>query len=180
MRRFVEDYVRTCDTCCRAKMPRHHPYGLLEPLPLPSKPWQSISLDFITDLPVSKGFDAILTIVDRYTKMTHFLPCTKAITSEETAEVVMREVFRHHGLILDGVCSKLRSYLQILVQRIIWSGYARYKQIYLLIYIKLNKHRRLMRIVIGFHPVLTLEIGYGYYDDISRLLDHAINWIIDD
>ena len=71
MRRFVEDYVRTCDTCCRAKMPRKHPYGLLEPLPLPSKPWQSISLDFITDLPVSKGFDAILTIVDRYTKMAH-------------------------------------------------------------------------------------------------------------
>ena len=39
MRQFVEDFVRTCDTCCRAKMPRHHPYGLLEPLPIPSKPW---------------------------------------------------------------------------------------------------------------------------------------------
>ena len=85
MRRFVEDYVRTCDTCCRAKMPRHHPYGLLEPLPIPSKPWQSISLDFITDLPDSKGFNVILTVVDRYTKMAHFVPCTKEITSEETA-----------------------------------------------------------------------------------------------
>ena len=84
------------------------------------------------------------------------------------------------AIILDGVCSQLRSYLQILVQRIIWSGYARYKQIYLLIYIKLNKHISLMRIVIGFHLVLTLEIGYGYYDDISRLLNHWINWIIDD
>ena len=79
------------------------------------------------------------------------------------------------AIILDGVCSKLWSYLHILVQRIIWSVYARYKQIYLLIYIKLNKHRRLMPIVIGFHPLLTLDIGYGYYDDISRLLDHAIN-----
>ena len=59
MRQFVEDFVRTCDTCCKAKMPRHHPYGLLEPLPIPSKPWQSIALDFIMDLPVSKGFDAI-------------------------------------------------------------------------------------------------------------------------
>ena len=37
-----------------------------------------------------------------------------------------------------------------------------------------------MRIVIGFHPALTLEIGYGYYNDISRLLNHWINWIIDD
>ena len=79
-------------------MPRHHPYGLLEPLPLPSKSWQSISLDFITHLPVSKEFDAIITVVDRYNKMAHLLPCTKAITSEETAEVIMREVFRHLGL----------------------------------------------------------------------------------
>ena len=82
MRRFVEDYVRTCDTCCRAKMPRHHPYGLLEPLPIPIKPWQSIALDFIIDLPVSKVFDVILTVVDRYTKMAHFLPCTKVISSQ--------------------------------------------------------------------------------------------------
>ena len=73
MRQFVEDFVRTCDTCRRAKMPRHHPYGLLEPLPIPSKPWQSIALDFITNLPVAKGFNAILTVVDRYTKMAHFM-----------------------------------------------------------------------------------------------------------
>jgi hypothetical protein len=61
LQQFVEDYVRTCDTCSRAKMPRHHPYGLLQPLPTPSKPWQSISMDFITDLPPSQGFDSILT-----------------------------------------------------------------------------------------------------------------------
>ena len=84
MRRFVEDYLKTSDTCYRAKMPSHHPYGLLEPLPIPNKPWQSIPLDFITALPDSKGFNAILTVVDRYTKMTHFLPCTKEITSDET------------------------------------------------------------------------------------------------
>ena len=47
---------------------------------------------------MSKGFDAILTVVDRYTKMAHLLPCTKEISSEGTAEIVMREVCRHHGL----------------------------------------------------------------------------------
>ena len=52
---FVEEYVHTCDTCCRTKMPRHHPYGLLQPLPITTKPWQSISLDFITDLPLLEG-----------------------------------------------------------------------------------------------------------------------------
>ena len=97
-RKFVKNYVWTCDTCCRAKMPRLHPYGLLEPLLIPSKPWQSISLDFITDLPDLKGFNAILTMVDRYTKMSHFLPCTNEITSKETTKIVIREVFRHHGL----------------------------------------------------------------------------------
>jgi transposase InsO family protein len=98
IRQFVEDYVRTCDTCCRMKMPRHQPYGLLHPLPIPNRPWQSISLDFISDLPVSNGFDTILTVVDRFTKMAHFLPCTKDINSEGTADLLMREVFRHHGL----------------------------------------------------------------------------------
>ena len=79
-------------------MPRHHPYGLLQPLPIPKKPWQSISLDFITDLPLSKGYDCILSVVDPFTKMSQFLPCTKTINSEDTADLVMREIFRHHGL----------------------------------------------------------------------------------
>ena len=75
---------------------------------------------------------------------------------------------------------KFQSYPQILAQRIVWSSYARYKWIYLLIYNKLNNHTRFTRIVIGFHPNLTMEIGYGYYDDTLRLLAHARSWIIDD
>jgi hypothetical protein len=43
MRHFVEAFVQTCETCCRAKAPRYHPYGLLEPLPIPNKAWQSIA-----------------------------------------------------------------------------------------------------------------------------------------
>jgi protoheme ferro-lyase len=55
-------------------------------------------LDFITDLPLSKGYDAILTVVDRFTKMAHFLPCVKTFTSKDTTNMAMREVFKHHGL----------------------------------------------------------------------------------
>ena len=55
-------------------------------------------MDFITDLPPSQGFDAIITVVDRFTKMAHFLPCVKSINSQETTNIIMREVFRHHGL----------------------------------------------------------------------------------
>ena len=70
---FVRDYAHTCDTCCHTKIPRHRPYCLLQPLLIPKRPWQSISLDFIIDLPCSKGFDVILIAVDRFTKMAHFL-----------------------------------------------------------------------------------------------------------
>ena len=56
-----------------------------------------MSLDFITNLPNSK-LNVILRIVDRYTKMTHFFPRTKDITNEDTTNLVMREVFRDHGL----------------------------------------------------------------------------------
>jgi small neutral amino acid transporter SnatA (MarC family) len=61
-------------------------------------------MDFITDLPSSQGFDSILTIVDQFTKMAHFLPYIKNISSQETKNIIMREVFRHHGL-LDNIIS---------------------------------------------------------------------------
>ena len=47
----VKAYVRSCDACQRNKVARHAPYGLLNPLPIPAKPWSSVSLDWITDLP---------------------------------------------------------------------------------------------------------------------------------
>ena len=58
-------------------------------MPILESPWKSISLDFIIDLPPSKGFDSILIVVDRFTKMTH---------SQETNDLLMQKVFRHHGL----------------------------------------------------------------------------------
>ena len=107
LRQFVTDYVHSCDVCCRSKIPRHQPYGSLQPLPIPSGPWRSISLDFITDLPLSKGYDVILTVVDRFTKMAHFLPCVKTFTSKDTKNLVMEEVFKHHGF-LDDIISDHR------------------------------------------------------------------------
>jgi len=74
MRKTVNDYVRTCDTCMRNKVPRHLPHGQLHPLPIPSGPWQSVSMDFIVELPPSNGYDAIYVCVDRFTKMAHFCP----------------------------------------------------------------------------------------------------------
>jgi hypothetical protein len=78
-------------------MPQHQPYGLLCLLPIPEKPWTSISMDFIVDLLQSKNFDSIFIVVDRLTKMAHFIPYNKTVTSEETTRLFIDNIFRYHG-----------------------------------------------------------------------------------
>jgi hypothetical protein len=103
MWKTVKDYVTTCDTCSRSKIPRHQPYELLQPLPIPENPWTSISMDFIVDLPKSKSFDSVFVVVDRLTKMAHFVPCNKTITGKETARLFLENVYKYHGLLDDIV-----------------------------------------------------------------------------
>lgn len=66
--------------------------GLLSPLPILSRHWSHISLDFIAGLPVSEGNTTILTVVDRFSKMVHFIPLPKSLSAKETAEVVLHQV----------------------------------------------------------------------------------------
>ena len=76
LRRHIAKFISTCDLCSRAKGSRHRPYGLLQPLPIPTRNWQDISLDLIVELPPSSGHNAILVVVDRCTKAAHFIPCS--------------------------------------------------------------------------------------------------------
>ena len=78
-------------------------------------------MDFITDLPPSNDIDTILTIVDRYTKMAHFFPCVKNISSQETANIIMREVFRHHGL-PNGIISDCGPHFISHFWKHLWAG----------------------------------------------------------
>ncbi len=94
----VKNYVRSCDTCSRSKDNRHKPYGFLNPLDIPNKPWTSISMDFITDLPSSNGFTCIFVVTDRFTKMGHFIPFPKVPSATDTASAFMNNIFRIHGL----------------------------------------------------------------------------------
>uniref|UniRef100_A0A803TY22 Gypsy retrotransposon integrase-like protein 1 n=1 Tax=Anolis carolinensis TaxID=28377 RepID=A0A803TY22_ANOCA len=98
IRKDVENYVTTCPVCQRSKTRREKPAGLLHPLPTPSRPWEIISADFITDLPPSLGFTTILVVVDLFTKMAHFIPCEGLPTAKETADLFLQHVFRLHGL----------------------------------------------------------------------------------
>jgi len=74
MNKQIIDFVRSCPECQRNKASRHQPYGLSSPLELPYAPWQSIAMNFITELPISDGCDQLWVIIDRFTKMAHFLP----------------------------------------------------------------------------------------------------------
>jgi hypothetical protein len=68
-------YVAKCDTCRRVKAIHMKAAGPLQYLPISTWKWENISMDFIVGLPkTAKGFDSIWVIIDRLTKITHFLP----------------------------------------------------------------------------------------------------------
>jgi hypothetical protein len=99
LRTFVWDWCGSCVHCKCNKKPRHHPDGLLKPLPVPEWPWHSISDNFITDLPNSNGFNSILGIVDQASKQGIFIPCNKHITAVEVAQLFLVHVFAKHGIL---------------------------------------------------------------------------------
>ena len=94
----VKSYVKSCTTCMRSKSQRHHPYGLLKQLPIPERPWNSISMDFIKKLPMSDSSDTILVIIDCLTKQSIFILTINTITSPMLAKLFILHVFSKHGV----------------------------------------------------------------------------------
>jgi hypothetical protein len=108
MEEETRDYVRSCDVCQRDKASRKKKYGLLQPLEIPHKPWKSIAMDFIVGLPESKGFTQIWVVIDRLTKMAHFVPMRTGEKSpaKDLAITFAKEVWRLHGLPSDIVSDR--------------------------------------------------------------------------
>ena len=94
----VTKFIKSCDVCCRNKVPRHKPYGLLSPLSTPKRPWSEISMDFIVELPKSKDLTCIMVVVDRLTKMAHFIPFRCLPTAAIAADAFLTYIYRLHGL----------------------------------------------------------------------------------
>jgi len=105
MERDVRKYCSECDICQRTKAPRHAKHGLLHPLELACKPWTHISTDFITDLPESEGATIILVLVDRFTKMAHFVPIKKK-DSPTVARAYLENIWKYHGFPEDVVSDR--------------------------------------------------------------------------
>jgi len=74
------------------------PVGKLMPNSIPEKPWTYISADFITKLPIAQGYDSILVVVDRLTKMVYFIPTTEKTSAEGLARLFRDNVWKLHGL----------------------------------------------------------------------------------
>jgi len=83
----VKRYMEGCDTCQHNKNCTEQPAGKLMPNLIPEKPWTHILADFITKLPLAQKYDSVLVVVDRLTKMVHFIPTTKKTSAEELARL---------------------------------------------------------------------------------------------
>jgi hypothetical protein len=98
IRRDVESYVSRCTTCNKAKS-RLNPHDLYMPLPIPSVPWEDISMHFVLGLSRTKrGRDTIFVVVDHFSKIAHFIPCHKSDNASHVAELFFTEIVHLHGI----------------------------------------------------------------------------------
>jgi hypothetical protein len=97
MSTYVKTYVSTCDSCNRNKTFPGKPVGYLKPLEVPTRPWQAISTDLITQLPESDGYDAILVIACLFSKMVRAIPTTSDVTSLGVAKLFLEHIWRFFG-----------------------------------------------------------------------------------
>jgi hypothetical protein len=98
MRVDIAEFVARCDTCQRIKAEHQRPAGLLKPFDIPVWKWEHISMDFIVGLPrTQKGNDAIWVIVDKITKVSHFIPIRETHRAEKLAELYIDNILRLHG-----------------------------------------------------------------------------------
>ncbi|GJP81079.1 hypothetical protein CLOP_g11257 [Closterium sp. NIES-67] len=92
-------FVTSCTPCQRMKSSKQKKVGLLQPLPILEQPWQVVSLDFITGLPTTtSGHDAILVVIDKFSKMGHFIPTHTTARTEETAQLFVRYIISQHSI----------------------------------------------------------------------------------
>ena len=98
MAQDIETFCMSCGTCAALKDTNSKPRGLLHNLPIPDRPWQSIGMDFLGQLPKSNNFDYLLVIIDQLTSQVHLVLTTTTVTAKGVAWIVLKEVVRLHRI----------------------------------------------------------------------------------
>ena len=99
MKTDILAFVSSCDICQKTKFSNFHKFGFLIPNPIPLRPYQSISMHFIVNLPWSNNFNMIFVVVDRLTKHASFIPTTTGLTTEEFGELYVKHIGSCFGLL---------------------------------------------------------------------------------
>ena len=99
MLQYIGMYVSHCDLCLHTKIQRHLPTGELQPLPIPEECWDVISVDFISKLPESGGYDSIMVAVDSTGKRSHFIETVTKVTTTRVANLYLWNIWKLHGLL---------------------------------------------------------------------------------
>mmetsp|Transcript_32607 Transcript_32607/g.82239 ORF Transcript_32607/g.82239 Transcript_32607/m.82239 type:complete len:736 (-) Transcript_32607:576-2783(-) len=97
IRHDVKTYCEQCSVCRRVRA-RPQPPAPTQPLPVPPRPWHTVGLDFITELPESNGYNTMLVVCCHLSRQAHFIPTTVNVTGGQAAELFLKEVFRLHGI----------------------------------------------------------------------------------
>jgi len=98
MSRYIGQYISTCDLCLRMKPMRQALVDELHPLQIPDSRWDTLSMDFIVELPSSSGHDTVMTVVDSVLKQVHFILMHMTVTAEEAARLFLHQVWKLHSL----------------------------------------------------------------------------------
>ena len=102
MKREIAQFIANCDVCRRVKAEHQRPAGTLQPLAIPEWKWDKVGMDFITGFPrTKKGNNAISVVVDRLSKVAHFLPVRESITASQLADLYISRIVSLHGVPLE-------------------------------------------------------------------------------
>jgi len=99
MSRYIRQYVSTCDLCLRMKLIRQALVGELHPLQIPDSQWDTLSVDFVVELPLSSGHNTVMIVVDSVSKRAHFILTHMTVTVEGAARLFLYQVWKLHSLL---------------------------------------------------------------------------------
>ncbi|KAF8755465.1 hypothetical protein RHS01_05175 [Rhizoctonia solani] len=121
MKSLAKEWVECCPVC-QANRRAHAPVIALKPLEVPLFPFHTISYNFITGFPKSEGYDAILVVIDSFSKFGHFIPTTKKVSARGLADLFVTHIWKLHGLpvrtISDRGTTFTGKFLRALYQRL--------------------------------------------------------------